>query len=592
MVASSEKKKKITLKKFKSAISFYLEKMKLQKIYLKNFKRFTELTIKDIPQEAKVVILAGPNGCGKSSIFDAFERLAATRKHGNIGEQPDYHRKDQSQPAEIQVSADEGREFSIRDPSNIDPTLFYIRSPYRYVGEIRMGQISPLPELKQDDDRPKRTIDVDSRLTRNYQRLIVEPISKLYKQEYDDKTGKQIREKYLIEINASLKKILGDLQISDLGDPLDNQRNQLYFSKGLVTQFPFKNLGSGEKEVVDLIIDFVIKKQTFNDTIYCIDEPDLHINTAIQSNLFKELLESLPEKCQLWISTHSLGFIEEAFKSDNAVIIDFSDKDFDTAQVLTPVKKTKENFRKIYKVALEGLVDFIIPQKIVFCEGENQECDEKLFRLIFKDDPDFKDVEFISSKSSLQTKAAVLSVLEPIQRGLSPKRVIAVVDRDYRTEKLVEENQSDYIKILKMYSLENYLLHPNNVKNFKSIEEDKFTEFLVLKINEHREKLKEKIRRGAEKIRSDVLKQQITTEIENNNLFLKMKEVSKGNLEEMYPYIPMKELLGEVVNWYNGNYRKDQMQYSSNIFLEELAEVLGKSRENSSVYQQLKNVLN
>lgn len=38
--------------------------MKIRKIHLEEFKRFTDLTIKNIPQEAKLVVLVGPNGCG------------------------------------------------------------------------------------------------------------------------------------------------------------------------------------------------------------------------------------------------------------------------------------------------------------------------------------------------------------------------------------------------------------------------------------------------------------------------------------------------------------------------------------------------
>ena len=119
--------------------------MKLQRVYLKNFKRFTELTIKDIPQEAKVVILVGPNGCGKSSVFDAFERLVAPKKAARIGEQHDYHRKDPSFPSEIEVLTHDNKELSIKNAVNIDPTFFYIRSSYRYVSKIRMDQIRPLP---------------------------------------------------------------------------------------------------------------------------------------------------------------------------------------------------------------------------------------------------------------------------------------------------------------------------------------------------------------------------------------------------------------------------------------------------------------
>ena len=45
--------------------------MKVKSIKLRNFKRFTDLTIKEIPETAKLVVMIGPNGCGKSSVFDA-----------------------------------------------------------------------------------------------------------------------------------------------------------------------------------------------------------------------------------------------------------------------------------------------------------------------------------------------------------------------------------------------------------------------------------------------------------------------------------------------------------------------------------------
>jgi len=50
--------------------------MRITRLQLKNFKRFTDLTIESIPKEAKLVLLIGSNGSGKSSIFDAFNSLA------------------------------------------------------------------------------------------------------------------------------------------------------------------------------------------------------------------------------------------------------------------------------------------------------------------------------------------------------------------------------------------------------------------------------------------------------------------------------------------------------------------------------------
>jgi predicted ATP-binding protein involved in virulence len=45
--------------------------MKISSISIRNFKRFSNLFIRDIPKEAKLVLLVGPNGAGKSCLFDA-----------------------------------------------------------------------------------------------------------------------------------------------------------------------------------------------------------------------------------------------------------------------------------------------------------------------------------------------------------------------------------------------------------------------------------------------------------------------------------------------------------------------------------------
>ena len=65
--------------------------MKIKRINLKDYKRFTELTITGIPEGARLVVLVGPNGSGKSSVFDAFlvkARAAFTNFEldGNIGQ--------------------------------------------------------------------------------------------------------------------------------------------------------------------------------------------------------------------------------------------------------------------------------------------------------------------------------------------------------------------------------------------------------------------------------------------------------------------------------------------------------------------------
>ena len=70
--------------------------MRIRKIELKNFKRFTNLTISDIPDNSKLVLLIGSNGSGKSSLFDAFDWLSKGLYKGipyGADEGVNYYRK-------------------------------------------------------------------------------------------------------------------------------------------------------------------------------------------------------------------------------------------------------------------------------------------------------------------------------------------------------------------------------------------------------------------------------------------------------------------------------------------------------------------
>lgn len=66
--------------------------MKIKEVRLKRFKRFTDLTITGIPETARLIILVGPNGSGKTSIFEAFNHLYKWAGFKNVGSQ-DYIEK-------------------------------------------------------------------------------------------------------------------------------------------------------------------------------------------------------------------------------------------------------------------------------------------------------------------------------------------------------------------------------------------------------------------------------------------------------------------------------------------------------------------
>jgi AAA15 family ATPase/GTPase len=70
--------------------------MKIKEIKIKKFKRFTDLVISDIPETARLVVLVGPNGCGKTSLFEAFNHFYKLQGYNdaNNSEQVYFEKKD------------------------------------------------------------------------------------------------------------------------------------------------------------------------------------------------------------------------------------------------------------------------------------------------------------------------------------------------------------------------------------------------------------------------------------------------------------------------------------------------------------------
>lgn len=75
--------------------------MRIQSIHLQNFKRFTDLKIEGIPESAKLVLLIGANGSGKSSVFDALNLFGTQTSTNNSP----YFRKDVESTYKIEIAS-------------------------------------------------------------------------------------------------------------------------------------------------------------------------------------------------------------------------------------------------------------------------------------------------------------------------------------------------------------------------------------------------------------------------------------------------------------------------------------------------------
>ena len=443
--------------------------MRVRTVKLVGFKRFDHLTIDLGPNPKKIVAMVGPNGCGKSSVFDAFERqLKNFRNRGEESQEfyskglfyDDSSQNEQYKNQNVEVTPDSG---------SLNRKSFYIRTSYRFTPKIEIGEIKHLPDILKLNDEPISTIALDQRLQTNYQRLLGASYTAFTK---GDRTGDQVREELIGRINNILFNIL-DVQISDLGNPLEG-RGQIYFKKGNTIDFPYANLSSGEKEVIDLIIDLVVKSKEYTGTIYCIDEPELHLSTAIQRKLLVEINKLIPDNCQLWVATHSIGFIRALQNElkDDCQILDFSEKDYFTGtKTIKPIVPNRQNWMRIFETALDDLTDLVSPRQIVYCEGRAEPgpnrvekgLDAQIYENIFSDA--FPDTVFVSSGGNTeldQRSDIAIDILGKVFKGIE---IWVLKDRDMASGKPINESdRQEYLsnnpfhhRVLKRFELENYL---------------------------------------------------------------------------------------------------------------------------------------
>ena len=526
--------------------------MRIKKIHLVKTKRFEDLTIDLGDKPKRIVALIGPNGCGKSGIFDAIVLLNSHKfkQIGNTGVKDiDYYSLNnqiQFNIKNIDIVFDDNRnfnevanEYSVKGMGN---TIISFRSPYRYSGNLKVKEMKSVSDIANNQYGAASSSDVDQRMEETYRRLY----AKYYKYlEDNDLRPSEAKEHIIAELNKSLMNCL-NLRIDSIGD-INGNKGTIYFKKtDYSTSFEYNLLSSGEKEVVDIILDLYLRKDVYKDTIYLIDEPELHINTSIQRQLLIEINKIIPDNCQIWIATHSIGFmraLQVDFPNESQIIKFDADKKWASeSYTLRPIVPNRKEWLSIFETAIDDLAELISPDTIIYCEGKaepegkkNKIIDEDIYNKIFSSK--YPNVQFVSSGGDNEPEQRRNIAFKVFSKAFANLKILVLKDMDNESgkevnsetrEKYLNQDRENY-RILNRFEIENYLFDKEILEKYcnangKVFDEKKYNEIVKDITNDH---VKDMIKNIKECCNEDINKSNNDFKIELAGLIIENTTVYK-----------------------------------------------------------------
>ena len=489
--------------------------MKIKSIKLEGFRRFKNLTIKDIPEETRLVVMIGPNGSGKSSVFDALHRFRY-RSGQILGSVPDSYliKFDLSEEAfeEQEAEEQEAEEQEFEEPEvkfHTDPqddinTLrksVHMRSAYRNDAlDSSYRYLSKTNPLIQEL-RFRRLAENDQTVASNYDRILGPWIERMSGRKKTGEGADEIEDDLYGELRDVIRELFKDpqLTLTGMGNPKNGKIFE--FDKGTSRGFSYENLSSGEKSALDLILDIIVAKLEFNDTVFCIDEPEAHIHTKLQGPLLDQLYKLIPKNSQLWIATHSIGMVRKAQDlwsegknkgKDLVVFLDFGEDrlDFDKKETITPTSPNPDLWARTYDIALGDLAKLVAPKRIVLCEGTNfdADCYNKIFGIHY---PETRFIPIGGSEDVQKADTYLIPVIKAVAEGV---KILKLRDRDEADEVEIEENKKKGIRTLSRRNIESYLLDDEVLTKF--CEDHKIPDKVQDLLNARQAALKDSIAEG------------------------------------------------------------------------------------------------
>lgn len=219
----------------------------------------------------------------------------------------------------------------------------------------------------------------------------------------------------------------------------------------------FNELSSGEREVV--ILTFDVLAQDPDDCLILIDEPEVHLHPELTFRLVK-VLKSIGKRNQIFLFTHSADIIGNSF--DTGIHFIRPKVRVSGNQVIRIDENNIEDFNAIPNIR-ETIGMVSVGKKLLFVEGGSTSIDRNIFATIAKASK--IDVAIIPSNSCSNINNMAL-MCETLQRGILGVDIYMVRDRDGLTQEQVNtfsEKSKGKLMFLPYYHIENAFLDPTAI---------------------------------------------------------------------------------------------------------------------------------
>lgn len=361
--------------------------------------RLTHIAVRDampvrrfeVDDLADVVVLAGPNGVGKTRLIEAI--VNSLRNPGAGGAVTNSHvaaTNNDEQDAWGKAALD----IAIPDDAQrLTQTLQVGRRRRKWTSSLinfesdrSIRQLQPLQWSWDMPDPNEESISWD--LTYGYMRDrfqdTIHSMFRLVEQQKQSIATRAIQLKRdghgtmqlgfadpMDDFKRVFEMLLGPKKLSD---PQARLQKLQYIQDGQV--FDFESLSSGEREVVNIAFDFQLRQP--RDCIVFFDEPELHLHPELSYKLLRTL-RSIGERNQFILSTHSPDVISASL--DQSVVFvapskEGADGTFENQAI--PVKESDETNQAL-RLLGQSIGIVALGKRIVLIEGGESSIDKQTY---------------------------------------------------------------------------------------------------------------------------------------------------------------------------------------------------------------------